>query len=89
MTNSKAGVNKSDGNWYDPWGTQYAIFIDADYAGDIDVSGVFSGMTTKPPFSVGVASRGYYYAKQNMTPAAPAYVPTQAYDSKTDLLSWQ
>ena len=87
VTAAKGGVYKSDGNWYDPWGTQYAIFIDADYTGDITVSAVFSGMTTNPPFSVGVASRGYYYAKQNTTPTG--YVPTTAYDSKTDLLSWQ
>ena len=91
VNSAKAGVyaptsGGGDGNWYDPWGTQYAIFIDADYAGDIDVSTVFSGMT-KQPFSVGVASRGYYYGKTNTTPKG--YVPTTAYDSKTDLLSWQ
>ena len=89
----KACVNKANGNWYDPWGTQYLIFIDADYANDIDVTAAFSdasmNSTNKPQVSVGVASVGYYYVK-NKTKPMPSVMPAaRAYNSSTDLLSWQ
>ena len=72
---TKACVNKSSGNWYDPWGTQYIIFIDADYAGDINTTAV-SGSTAQ--VGVGVASVGYASVKN---PGAP--------DKTNYLLSWQ
>jgi len=85
---TKAGVNKTSGNWYDPWGAQYIIFVDADYAGDIDATAV--GITTaKPQFNVGVASVGYSYAKSGNkapTTSLPNPIPN---DKTTFLLSWQ
>jgi prepilin-type N-terminal cleavage/methylation domain-containing protein len=89
----KACVNKTDGNWYDPWGTQYLIFIDADYANDIDVTAAFSdasmNSTNKPQVSVGVASVGYYYVKNKYKTQQLVMPGARAYNSSTDLLSWQ
>lgn len=89
-TATKGCVNGSSGNWYDPWGTQYIIFMDADYAGDIDPSLIFSDFTStnKPSFGVGVASVGYYYTKNKLT-QPDAFTQPRASDKTTDLLSWQ
>lgn len=78
---TKAAVNKNSGKWFDPWGKEYILFIDADYGGDIDPSAVFSGMA-KQSVSVGVASWGFTYTKDKT-----AQIP-HAYTSKTDLISW-
>jgi len=63
----RGGVYRGDGNWYDPWGTQYLIFIDGSYAEGIDVSGQFTSITTRPSVQVGAASVGYYYGKSGST----------------------
>jgi prepilin-type N-terminal cleavage/methylation domain-containing protein len=84
---TKGCVNISSGKWYDPWGTQYIIFIDSNYEDDIKASLAFSNMPD-PSASVGVASVGYYYVK-NKTKPADSLATARAYDSKTDLLSWQ
>ncbi|MEI6562468.1 MAG: prepilin-type N-terminal cleavage/methylation domain-containing protein [Verrucomicrobiota bacterium] len=76
------GCVGSTGNWYDPWGAQYIIFIDADYAGDINATAVGSGTVQ---IGVGVASVGYYFVKNNL---APGGALPSTYD-KTYLLSWQ
>ena len=89
QTVKKGCVNTADGNWYDPWGLQYIIFIDGDYTGEIDLSKAFSGIPN-PSFGVGVASVGYAYAKKGLAPPSPPVLPSaRAYDSITDLLSWQ
>ncbi|MFN2508907.1 MAG: type II secretion system protein, partial [Chthoniobacterales bacterium] len=31
QTNSRNGINNADGQLYDPWGTAYAVAMDADY----------------------------------------------------------
>jgi len=85
----KGGVNSTDGNWYDPWGTQYIVFVDAAYDGDITVSSQFPDITTNPSFGVGAASAGYYYAKKN-TPTAVYGANVKFSDNRTTiLLSWQ
>lgn len=87
----KACVNKTSGNWYDPWGTQYIIFIDADYGDDIEPNAAITGLNVdannKAPVSVGVASVGYYYVK-NKQKQDDALSGQRAYDKKTDLISW-
>ena len=88
-TSNKACVNTTDGRWYDPWGTQYIIFIDADYAGDIDATAAFTDITTKPSVSVGVASVGYNYVKTKVSPQPAALSAARAYNKSNDLLSWQ
>ncbi|MDD5351187.1 MAG: type II secretion system protein [Chthoniobacteraceae bacterium] len=89
----KGGVNWSstgsgDGNWYDPWGTQYVIFIDAAYDGDITVKDRFTDITTNPAYGVGVASVGYYYAKKNTTKTVADGGLNFGSNKLTILLSW-
>jgi len=85
----KGGVYSTDGNWYDPWGTQYLVFVDAAYDGDITVNGQFSDITTNPSFGVGTASVGYYYAKKNVPTAVYGGGVTFNTNRTTVLLSWQ
>ena len=82
----KGGVYSGDGNWYDPWGFQYIIFIDSDYDGDLttEVGRVIGGAGTVSA-SVGVASVGLYYAKGDT--GNPDYNTPQG--KKSVLLSWK
>ena len=84
----KGAVNSLSGKFFDPWGTQYAVFIDADYAGDIDASLIGITSTPKPQVNVGVASVGYYYSKNHKTQSMNV-VTGDGYDATTYLLSWQ
>lgn len=87
-TASKACVNNANGRWFDPWGMQYVIFIDADYANDIDASAAFGDIDpAKPEVSVGVASGGYHYVKNKLR--VPTILTKRAFDKSNDLLSWQ
>lgn len=101
VSTPKAGVyhplsgGSGDGNWYDPWGTQYLIFIDADYASDITISSQFTNLGDsdgKVPVSVGVASVGYYYAYTKTKDKADTLTNTLSFNDatvkKTVLLSW-
>jgi len=89
-----AGANR--GAWFDPWGFEYLIFIDADYNGDIDASAVYnSGLSVDPTSgkvqtSIGAASMGFYNNKNKVTPnpTTPS-VRVHAFASSTDLISWQ
>lgn len=84
-------VNLTTGRWYDPWGAEYIIFIDADYGGDIDPSAQFTPDATigaadgKVQASVGVASVGLYPTK---FPGAAPTLP-RAFRKASDLISWQ
>lgn len=87
----KAGIAEPSGQFMDPWGVPYVVFIDGDYAGDIDVSSCFtSGLSSnnapagKIQIPVGAASIGFKYS--NTTPPRPA---AHAFDKSYDLLSWQ
>lgn len=86
----KGGVysSTSEGNWYDPWGTEYVIFIDAAYDDDITVKGQFTDIQTNPSFGVGVASLGYYYAKKNTSKAIAEAGLNYSSNKTTILLSW-
>jgi len=92
QANPKSGIrtgSASNGAWYDPWGSQYIIFIDGDYAGDIDPSpaygsGVLTTGATKVQIGVGAATVGFYNNKKNTTALLP-----RAFDRSYDLISWQ
>jgi len=88
-TATKACVNNITGKWFDPWGTQYIIFIDADYAGDINTALAFTDITDKPSVSAGVASVGYSYVKRKTTPQPTVLSAAKLFDKSNDLLSWQ
>ncbi len=58
-TNSK-GVAIEKGAWVDPWGTEYMVFIDANYDGYLDVGLIYSSVTPPngPRQGAGAASLG-------------------------------
>ena len=80
---TKGCVNSADGNWNDPWGKQYLIFLDYGYDDAITVSKVIGGLTD-PSVGVGTASVGLFFNNKGKT---------LSYDSvlgkKSILLSWQ
>jgi len=82
----KGAVDSDDGNWYDPWGEQYIIFIDSNYDGDISnaVGTIFSNAGTVNT-SIGVASLGLFNAKA--PPSADPDLSTVE-GKKWVLLSW-
>lgn len=90
-TATKGCVNgvTGNGNWYDPWGTQYLIFIDGAYDGDITVGNQFSDLVPNPAFGVGAASAGYYYVKSGTTMAVYADKVKYSDNRQSILLSWQ
>ena len=42
---SSNGVNIEMGAWLDPWGSEYMVFIDANYDGDLNVGLIYSGIS--------------------------------------------
>jgi prepilin-type N-terminal cleavage/methylation domain-containing protein len=85
--NPRSGLDDR-GNWYDPWGEQYIVFIDGEYNNDINVKPVFtSGIGTannpgKVSITVGAASVGYdTKVKKRALPGS--------FNPSNDLVSWR
>jgi prepilin-type N-terminal cleavage/methylation domain-containing protein len=91
QTVSGALAGTVPGAWYDPWGSQYIIFIDADYGGTIDWSAVYTSIgsdtTLISQISVGVACIGLYDFKT--PPNDQSLVPPHAFNRQYDLINWQ
>ena len=90
VVNSKSakGAVDSDGNWNDPWGHQYLIFIDNDYDGTITISSLDInkvGDEGQVDVSVGAASVGFFFGSKG-TGIPDMNTPLA---QKTVLLSWQ
>jgi len=92
--NSKSGIVPTGtlkGQWVDPWGVPYVVFIDGDYNSDIDVSTCFNGPTTifpvptKVQIAVGAACIGY---RKNGQTAVSPNLPA-AFNQSVDLISWR
>jgi len=61
-SNPKSGVaptgsNKA-GQWFDPWGMPYVVFIDANYDNQLDIKSVYIAAKTPLRVDVGAASFG-------------------------------
>lgn len=87
QSNPKSGIDVS-GNWVDPWGVAYIVFVDADYSNQIDVSSIFSsglGSSSNPgvvPLGTGAASVGYdLKVKKRALPGT--------FNQSADILSWR
>jgi prepilin-type N-terminal cleavage/methylation domain-containing protein len=87
QTNSRSGIKTSDGQWYDPWGTPYAIEIDGNYDNQILVNpyALNAGAT---PLQIGVIA--WSFGKDGQSGS----VPGPASDKSTgtnidDVISWQ
>jgi prepilin-type N-terminal cleavage/methylation domain-containing protein len=80
----KSGIGTAAGNagkYYDPWGSEYVVFIDAAYDNDIDLFGFYSDFTTKPRVGVGAASLG--------KDAKWGTNGDKVYKGSDDVISWQ
>lgn len=82
------------GKWFDPWGSQYIIFIDGDYNSDIDATACLTNAgeestSRKIPVSVGVASNGLYNEKKKIITPTAALDFTTTDVKKNVLISWQ
>ena len=81
QTNSRGGIKTSDGQWYDPWGTPYAITLDANY--DNEVLNPYTANAGSVPLRAGVITwslgkdRNGGSGDKNASPG------------KDDVISWQ
>jgi prepilin-type N-terminal cleavage/methylation domain-containing protein len=78
----RSGLKTADGKWYDPWGTPYAVALDADY--DNELSNPYSSNAGAAPklragviaWSLGKSTTGGSGDKNSA-------------ESKDDVISWQ
>ncbi|MEI6352237.1 MAG: prepilin-type N-terminal cleavage/methylation domain-containing protein [Verrucomicrobiota bacterium] len=100
QSNPRSGIVDATGEFVDPWGYQYLVFIDADYSGDLSLAttvataftgAVGQGSGTTIPISCGTASGGLYYFINNQISGTGVHTMpgARAYDKSYDLLSWQ
>lgn len=83
VNSTKGCVNSADGNWNDPWGKQYLIFLDYGYDDAISVDTVIGGLTN-PSVGVGTASVGLFFYNKGSKLSYDGVV-----GKKSILLSWQ
>jgi len=84
--NRRSGVRTSDGKYYDPWGTQYAIKIDGNY--DNQLPNPYSQNAGPATLGIGVIACSFGPDTQSGS------VPGPAADKNTgtnadDVISWQ
>jgi prepilin-type N-terminal cleavage/methylation domain-containing protein len=84
--NRRSGVSPTDGNYYDPWGTPYAIEIDGDYNNQITTNPYTTNTGAGPsPLTIGVIawSLGKDQTIGTKTPASASFT------NSDDVISWQ
>jgi len=86
QTNPRAGIKTSDGQFYDPWGTPYAIKIDANY--DNQVPNPYSLNAGSAALRSGVISWSFGKDKQSDSVPGPASDKNGGTNSD-DVISWQ
>ena len=88
--NGGGGGNTTKGGFYDPWGTEYFVYIDTDYDNQINVSQNYTDfpVTASPQVGVAVFSLG-----KDQTIGSPSAGVTNMYKSGSntsdDVISWQ
>jgi hypothetical protein len=85
--NGISAARATKGQWMDPWGVPYVVFMDGDYFGDIDVTGCFNGgigNSGKVEIGVGAAAIGL-----NASKTTPPKGAVHSYNKSIDLVSWQ
>ena len=85
-------------NYFDPWGQEYAVFIDGDYDGKIDLYAFYTDAmfrdpsasgATKVGVSVGVASLGPDRARGKATSSSDFGGGNGVFKSSDDVITWQ
>ena len=82
----KTGINPTDGQWYDPWGTTYKVRIDGDYSNTI--ANPYSTNAGAATLQIGVIAWSFGQDAQSQSlpgPAANKGTGTNA----DDIISWQ
>ena len=79
QTNPRSGIKTSTGGYYDPWGTEYAVAIDADYSNQI--TNPYGGSANAGPTTLNIGVIAWSVGKDK----------TQDSDIKAgdDVISWQ
>ena len=79
QTNPRSGIKTSTGGYYDPWGTEYAVAIDADYNNQI--TNPYGGSANAGPTTLNIGVIAWSVGKDK----------TQDSDIKAgdDVISWQ
>jgi prepilin-type N-terminal cleavage/methylation domain-containing protein len=91
QTNPRSGIKTSTGGYYDPWGTEYAVAMDADYNNQIPnpyPDGSAGGDPTATPayaLRIGVIAWSYG-SDQTLGTKSPA---SSSYKNSDDVISWQ
>jgi len=88
---SNGGNSSSKGGFFDPWGTEYFIYMDTDYDNQIDVSANYTDFKNAFP-QVGVAAFSFGKDRALGSPnASPAISSAykQGNNTSDDVLSWQ
>jgi prepilin-type N-terminal cleavage/methylation domain-containing protein len=82
----RGGIKTADGEWYDVWGTTYAIKIDANY--DNGVANPYTAGAGSTPISQGVIA--WSFGKDKASASLPGPAPNKsAGNAKDDVISWQ
>ena len=90
MNSPKNGLSTKGGEenrWYDPWGTAYCVWLDANYDNVIsDVASVYATDANNPlpPVPVAVASFG-----KDLTPGDKTTKGDKKYHGSDDVVSWR
>jgi len=85
QTNSRSGIKTSDGQWYDPWGSGYYIWIDGNY--DNTIANPYTANAGASPLQIGVIAWSLGADQNGATAAASGDKKTGVYDD--DVISWQ
>ena len=76
--NRRSGISPTDGNYYDPWATQYRIAIDGDYNNDINPN-PYTSNAGPSPLMIGVIA--WSFGKDG--------VQGTDFNASDDVISWQ
>jgi prepilin-type N-terminal cleavage/methylation domain-containing protein len=86
QTNPRGGIKTSDGQFYDPWGTAYAMSIDANY--DNQVPNPYSKNAGSTSVRSGVICWSFGKDKQSDSVPGPASDKNSG-TNNDDVISWQ
>jgi prepilin-type N-terminal cleavage/methylation domain-containing protein len=84
--NRRSGVSPTDGQFYDPWGTPYAIKIDGNY--DNQLANPYTLNAGPAPLAIGAITWSFGTDGQSGSVPGPA-ADKNAGNASDDVISWQ
>jgi prepilin-type N-terminal cleavage/methylation domain-containing protein len=82
----RSGINPTDGQWYDPWGTTYKVTIDGNYSNTI--ANPYSTNAGAATLQIGVIAWSFGKDTQSQSLPGPA-ADKGAGTNADDIISWQ